>query len=190
MDQRNDSTGQRQSQSQQSQVSQSQGTQSQGQSQSPRRSDGPFVDEPGRAGGGLHPGSDRDDYGSPHGHQSTVASDPSGQVGVEGQPWREMVGGHEQERREPGQVERGDRGTDTGAPAGYGDRGHGGTAPSQSEQELRGRRQPEGVNAGEDWPGFDEQQGRVEPDSPHARQAEQGESYSGSGHPRGDYGSD
>ncbi len=158
MNQQQDAAGQRQSQSQ-------------SQSQSQRRTDGPFVDDTKRAGGGLHPGSDRDDYGSPHGHQDTVASDPSGQVGGDAQPWRERVGGDEQERLEPGQVGQGDADTpgDTGAPAGYGDRGRGGSEPGRS------------------WPGRDEQQGRIDPRSEHARQAEQGEASDGAGRPHGDY---
>ncbi|ANY19217.1 hypothetical protein A6F68_00688 [Tsuneonella dongtanensis] len=93
--------------------------------------------------GGMHPGEDRDDYGAP-------GSD-SGRVGDTQ---------FEQERREPGQVDEGDRGTDSGAPAGYGDRGQGGEAPGQYEQSER-----------------DEQdsQGRFAPDSEGARQAEQSE---------------
>ncbi len=153
------------------QQSQSQ-SQGQSQNQSQRRTDGPFVDDAERAGAGLHPGSDRDDYGSPHGHDDTVASDPDEQAGGNAQPWRERVGGDEKERLEPGQVGQGDAdtSTDSGAPAGYGDRGRGGSAPR-----------------GHGLPGRDEQQGRIDPDSEHARQAEQGEASEGAGHPHGDY---
>lgn len=144
-------------------------SQSQGQQQqSQRRTDGPFVDDTDRAGGGLHPGSDRDDYGSPHGIEGTVGTQYE-QAGDEASE-------HERERLEPGQVGAGEQAGDTGAP-GYGDRGRGGGAPYQEEQRRAGR----------DWPGRDEQQGRVAPESEHARQAEQGEADEGSGHPRGDW---
>jgi hypothetical protein len=139
MSQTNDSNG-RQAQQNQSQ------SQTQGGTDSPRRTDGPFVDQTERAGAGLHPGSDRDDYGAPE--------NESGRVGD-----RQYA----QERQEPGQVERGDGGTDTGAPAGYGDRGQGGAAPGQEEQRTPGQ------------PRRDEQQGTYSPDSEHARQAAQPE---------------
>jgi hypothetical protein len=111
-------------------------SQSQSQSQSQRRTDGPFVDQTERAGGGLHPGSDRDDYGSPHGIEGTV-----------------------------------------------------GTQYEQAGEPERERERDQGREAGRGWPGRDEQQGRIDPDSEHARQAEQGESESeaGAGHPRGDW---
>ncbi len=114
----------------------------------------------------MHPGSDRDDYGSPHGEHGVVATYE-----------------HEQERLEPGQVERGDSGTDSGAPAGYGDRGRGGKAPQQGEYDAN-RYDP-------GRPARDQQEGVVGADSAQARQAEQGESHhSRSGYPRGDYDND
>ncbi|MCT2560007.1 hypothetical protein N0B51_13570 [Tsuneonella sp. YG55] len=151
MNQQDDTTRQSQSQSQQQ--------------QSQRRTGGPFVDDTERAGGGLHPGSDRDDYGSPHGIEGTV--------GTQYEQAGDAASEHERERLEPGQVGAGEQPGDSGAPAGYGDRG-------QHEQ---------GRSAGRGWPGREEQQGRIDPGSEHARQAEQGESDSqaGAGHPRGDW---
>lgn len=84
----------------------SSGRPSQGQSEKPstRRTDGPFIDQTPRAGAGLHPGSDRDDYGAPE--------NESGRVGD-----RHYDAQREKERRAPGQVEHGAGGGDTGAPA-------------------------------------------------------------------------
>ena len=126
---------------------QSQASGQQSQSQSSDRSGAPRSDP----NGGMHPGEDRDDYGAP--------ANDSGRVGN-----TQFEQGHEREQREPGQVDSGQYGSDTGAPAGYGDRGQGGSAPGQYEQ------------AGYDQQRRDEQQGRSPPDSEHARQAEQSES--------------
>ncbi|MFN6935536.1 MAG: hypothetical protein ACK4NZ_10345 [Tsuneonella sp.] len=126
---------------------QSQAGKQQSQSQTGGQSGAPRTDPDG----GMHPGEDRDDYGAP--------ANDSGRVGD-----RQYEQGQDRERREPGQVDSGDYGSDTGAPAGYGDRGQGGSAPWQYEQATDEQRRR------------DEQQGRYSPDSEHARQAEQSES--------------
>jgi hypothetical protein len=58
-------------------------SQDQSQAPEPRRSDGPFVDRTRRAGAGLHPGSDRDDYGAPESESGRVGGrryDEEGEV--------------------------------------------------------------------------------------------------------------